>query len=164
MAKLDLSIDEFRLHEEWGLYPATYCDFARKLAAASSQVDAAKSEMELTKAEIGTSIRSDPSLFGLEKITEGVVSETIVQQPEYRAAVKRLNQAKEKHDLLQAAVRALDQKGRALSKMTDLWIREYYSDVGAQKLQKEGAGTDELRSRIGRRLNKEDDGGYDDNE
>lgn len=113
-------------------------DFSLVKADGDVTVAEAKEELELVTAELDASIRERPSEFGLEKLTEPLIKATILRQEEYQDAQKKLTKAKHdgavalaearhKADVLDAAVKALDQRKKALEKEVDLWLGSYFS-------------------------------------
>lgn len=122
-----LQIDENHLEREWMEQPSLVFKYAKKLADARFAFDEAKAELEVTEAEIANTIRKAPELYQIKKVTEGVVKETIPLQPEYKMAVKDVNKAKHAVDVYSAVVSALDNRKKALEKLVDLWMANYFS-------------------------------------
>ena len=135
-ASLDLQIDENQLDTEWLNQPQLYYRYAAKAADARRDFDAAKDELEVTKAEVDQSIRSDPAKFGLTKLTEATVASAVIIQEEYQKAQENVRQARHRHDVYQAAVSALDHRRKALEKLVDLLIANYFSAPRASKVSK----------------------------
>lgn len=131
---LDLSIDPLRLDEEWVVHPSIYARWAMKLAEAQALYDERKSSYDVVSAQVGQDVRENPAAFNLMKVTADAVSEAITLDPRTRTSNQLLNQAKKNLLIAKAAVDALEHKKRALTVLADLWIKEYYSDMGMPKL------------------------------
>jgi hypothetical protein len=126
-----LQIDEYNLDIEWKNQPTAYFDMATKLAEAKAELDISKTEFDVLKAKISMDVRSNPDSYGLDKLTESTVSNAVVCQEEYIITYERINKAKHKVDLLQAAVVALDHKKKALENLVSLHGQKYFSEPHA---------------------------------
>lgn len=135
--ELDLQIDPHRLDEEWTAQPALYHAYAAELADVRRDYEMAKAAMELTKAELDKSIRSDPEAYGLTKLTETALAATILARPEHKTAQKKLIHYRHRVDVTQAAVNALDHRKTALVKEVDLFLADYYSRPRASEGSRE---------------------------
>lgn len=144
-----LDIDLNELEVEWRNQPRLFHDYATAKSDAEKEVSEtkaewdvttaeAKEELDLVTAELDASIREKPSDYGLEKLTEPLIKATVLRQEEYQAAQKKLTEvkykaavalaeARHKADILEAAVKALDQRKIALGKEVDLWLGGYFS-------------------------------------
>ena len=142
MANDFLDMDPNCMDEIWLEQPRLYHKYAKKLATAKQKLEEDKAELELCKAELDRDIRSNPSEFNLEKITENVVSNTIITQEKYRALQAQMLDTKHQVDVLQVAVTTLDHRKRALENLVNLHGQDYFSaprakDNGAiQELEK----------------------------
>lgn len=144
----DLTIDINTLEKEWAEQPRLRFRYGVKLAEAAKRVAEAKAEMELTYAELDTSIRADPEKFELGKVTEASLKATILNQKSYDQARKALIQSQYEESVLQAAVSAIDQRRFGLQKEVDLWLGDYFSTPRASAKNREQM--DEATKRIGR--------------
>ena len=122
-----LEMDLNCLDEMWLEQPRLYHRYAKKLATAKQKLEEDKAELELCKAELDRDIRSNPANFNLEKITENVVSNTIITQERYRSLQAQLLDTKHEVDVLQAAVTTLDHRKRALQNLVTLHGQDYFS-------------------------------------
>jgi len=122
-----LEMDLNCLDEMWLEQPRLYHRYAKKLATAKQKLEEDKAELELCKAELDRDIRSNPANFNLEKITENVVSNTIITQERYRSLQAQLLDTKHEVDVLQAAVTTLDHRKRALENLVSLHGQDYFS-------------------------------------
>ncbi|HEC65474.1 MAG TPA: hypothetical protein ENI23_09275 [bacterium] len=135
--KFDLKIDEFNLDKEWLNQQNLYFEYASQLAEVRKQLDEAKSQFELVKADLDKAIRTDPQEYGLVKITETVVASTIVLQSEHMIASQAVIEAKYKVAILDAAVNALDNRRKSLENAVVLWVKNYSSKPIAPEGAKE---------------------------
>lgn len=123
-----LAIDEHRLDEEWVRQPAVFGRYALKLAEKRSELDAAKSRLDVVEAETDRDIRKMPENYGISKITEVVVERTIKIQLPYMRAVDKVNRLKHEVAVVQAYVDALDHKKKALENLVMLWLNSYFAE------------------------------------
>ena len=127
---LKLDIDLFKLEDEWRMQPKMYFIWAEKVAEAQAEYDRAKSQLELTRAELDQQIRLKPDEF-IEsdgKLTEKMIESCIITQQDYKSAIRDVIEAKNVLDHRKAAVDALEHKKRSLQMLVELWIRNYYSE------------------------------------
>ena len=124
------SIDPLRLDKEWLDQPQMYINQADRTARAQLKYDEAASDLKRTKAELDRDIRDNPAKFGINKLTEAIVEQTIYAQPEYHAADSAVNSMRFNLNLENGRLEGLQQKKRALTMLVELWVREYYSDAG----------------------------------
>jgi hypothetical protein len=156
---LDLSIDKNNLDAEWVEQPTLYFHWAKNASDAQHSLDKEKAKFDLIKAELEQSIRAQPNDYGLEKVTESAISATVLVQPEYKAGLSRVNDARHDLAVAQAAVNALEHRKRSLSMLVELWIREYYTaDSSPKPRSMEAAEFDKasVRSRGRRRIEAAD--------
>lgn len=123
----DIRIDESALDVEWLLQPELMMNYSREAAKARKRVDKSKEALDVVKAELDRDIRSNPENYGISKITESVVSNTIILAEEYQEAAKDLIQAKYEADLTSSAVRAVEQRKNALENMVKLHGQQYFA-------------------------------------
>ncbi len=150
-AKYDVSIDEHRLDKEWVEQPERYHVVAREQADAQSKVDLAKSRVEFVKGKLYKEIAAQPQDFGLAKATEASVNAAIATHPEYVKAVEEAHEAKHRAHILTTVVTAFDQRKRALEKLVDLKLADYFSQPTAKSDNKEAVKEMEEDVRLRRR-------------
>jgi len=127
MPKLRLEIDQLRLDEEWLNQPRQRQVWGELLADAQLAYDEAKSYLEVIKAETDREIREDPDGYGVLKVTETAVANAVTVYPAVKIATKKMNEAKHKVNVLQAAVDGLEHRKRALTELVELHGQDYYS-------------------------------------
>jgi len=84
----DITIDDSALDLEWLDQPKLMLKYAQYVAQLSMERDILKEQVDVVKAELDAEIRTDPEKFGLSKITEGAVSNTILVQEKYKQIMK----------------------------------------------------------------------------
>lgn len=123
-----LRINKLILEQEWEEHPRLAQQYAEEAADAQFELDTAKAAFELNKAKLDKKIRGTPTEYGLgEKPTEGGIKSAI--------ALDAINQKKElevrklKHhlDVLNAFVRSLVDRRRALENYVTLHGQGYWS-------------------------------------
>lgn len=134
------AIDKDRLDEEWVSQPLLYYKYAMRLADAREEFDRAKARKEVVEAELDAAIRRDPPAFGLEKITDDAIKKAIIRQRRHTEAQEELIKAKHTMDVLDLTVDTLDQRKRALEKLVDLRLKEYFSEPRASVGAREDMG------------------------
>ena len=132
MADDFLDMDVNQLDEMWLEQPRLYHKYAKKLANTRQQLEEEKAELELIKAEFDRDIRSNPGEFSLEKITETVVSNTIIIQEKYQSQLAQVGDLKHQVDIIQAVVTTLDHRKRALENLVSLHGQDYFSSPRAK--------------------------------
>lgn len=123
----DIKIDETALDVEWLEQPSLMMKYAQLAAEMRSEMDKAKEALELVKSELDKDIRSNPEKYGLEKITDKVVENTIPTQNDYRRASKRYLDAKFNSDIAFGAVKAVDARKDALENLVRLHGQQYFA-------------------------------------
>ena len=132
MSQSDFTPDKDALDDEWIRQPELYHKYATELADARLDFEEKKNKLEVVRAELDKEIRTDPEQFDLLKVTESGISAVIVVQPEYTKALKRINTARHRIDILQAATTALDHKKKALENLVYLHGQNYFSSPRAR--------------------------------
>lgn len=127
MPKLRLEIDPLQLDTEWLNQPTQRQVWGELLADAQFEQDQAKSELEVIRAEVDREVREDPEGFGVGKVTEASVANAVVVHPAVKKAVKKLNEARHKVNVLQAAVDGLEHRKRALTQLVELQGQDYFA-------------------------------------
>lgn len=146
-----LNIDIGELDQEWVKQSRLYHKWATKLADARFDHDTAKSKLDAVEAECDRDIRLMPSDYGIQKITEERVKKAVILHPDYAAADQDLNHAKHRMHSLEAVVYALDHKKRALEKLVDLRLADYFSDPRAPEAAREQLEAERKRNIRNRR-------------
>lgn len=138
-AGIHYQIDILKLEEEWEAHSQMVINAATALADAERDRDIAEEYRKFVKAETALAVRANPENYIKGKSTDAAIDAFVETDDQCRVATKRLIEATHKKNLAQAAVLALEHKKRALTKLVDLWIHEYYSD--SRKFQNGGRRT-----------------------
>ncbi len=121
-------IDLDRLEEECIAQPKLMYDAIMELVEAKRDYEQAKADLQLTGSELDRDIRRNPSRFGLEKVTEDVVKQTVIWQVQYQNANKRVLETKYDMEVFGARVTALESKKKSLELAVDLWSKAYFAE------------------------------------
>lgn len=132
-----MEIDPLRLDREWQMHPQEYYNWAKAAADAAAAYEQAKSALEVVRAEVDSDVRQDPAAYGLVKTTEDAIKAAIASHGAYTAARQKMLKALHEKDLAEAVVDALDHRRRALDALTQLYIRDYYSQDGPKPVPNE---------------------------
>lgn len=136
-----IEVDKNRLDEELVNQPRRYYHFAKRMADAKEQWEYARADKDILEdelkevdAQLSLAIRKDPPSFGLEKVTEDAIKHTVLTHRKHAVAqVKVYEKQKEiiklRHlvDILEAAVKALDNRKMTLESLTYLQNANYYA-------------------------------------
>lgn len=123
----DVRIDETALDVEWLEQPSLMMKYARVAIEARKKLDQAKEVLDVAKAELDKQIRTKPEDYGIDKITESVVQNTILLQDEYKTANADIIEAKYQTDMANAAVRAVEARKDALENLVRLFGQSYFA-------------------------------------
>lgn len=123
----DICIDPTALDVEWLRQADLMRKYATHAADTKQAVDDAKERLDVVKAQLDRDIRRDPALFGLDKVTEAAVQNTILLQEEYAESNQAWAEARYEHDIAIAVVRAIDQKKTALENLVRLLTASYFA-------------------------------------
>jgi len=124
----DIEIDQDALDLEWLEQPSLMLKYAKNLAFWKRQVEKAKTQLELVKAKLDREIRENPESFEINtKLTEAVVFNTIIKQPEYIEANLDVINSKYEQNVAQAAVDAVDHRKSALENLVRLYGQQYFA-------------------------------------
>lgn len=131
-AGIHFEIDPLRLEAEWRDHPQAVYNAASDAALRRRDFDRANEDLSLITARIQSEIRKNPAANLGEgvKVTEDAISNCMKSDIEYMAACRKVTDARYAMNMADAAVTALEHKKRALTKLVDLWLHEYYSDPG----------------------------------
>ena len=127
MATLRLEIDPLRLDDELVGQPKQRQVYGELLADAQLDLDNAKSALAVIQAETDREIREAPEAYGVMKVTENSVSTAVTVHPAVKIAVKKLNEAKHRVNVLSAAVDGLEHRRAALKSMVELHGQDYFA-------------------------------------
>jgi len=133
----NLQPDPHRLDEEWVKQPELYRQWANEAADARRELDEAKNELAATRAETSFAIRTNPSDYDLNKVTEAGIGEVLLQQKQVQHAESAVVEARHRLDVVNGIVTALDHKRKALESLVSLHLSSYYASPRAPEGTKE---------------------------
>lgn len=140
---VEYHIDLSRLHREWQNQPQMMINAVARAAACERDHALLKAEQRRLLANLRNDIRTHPKSYGFEKATETGVEDAAVAMPEYRVAEQRTIEARYAMDVAYGHVNAVQDRKKALEKLVDLWLREYFSEPLAR-------GTESAAAELGR--------------
>jgi hypothetical protein len=121
-----LKIDEHGLEIELRDHPDSFYKVAAELSLAISLRDEAKQKLDETESRVDIEIRAEAARLG-EKVTEKEVLSRVKTDKAFTDATDRFFELKARAAKISALKEAFEQKSYALSKLTDLYIANYYS-------------------------------------
>ena len=122
-----MDIDEDSLDVEWLEQPKKMVEMVRIAARVKRELDYAKENVSMIRAELGKKIRENPSKYGIDKITEGAINEAILSNKQYRDAQKELIDAQYEHEVASGSVKATEQRKSALENLVKLHGQQYFA-------------------------------------
>jgi hypothetical protein len=148
--KKDLEIDKWKLDEEWVGQAQLYAAYATKAVEKAYERDKAREYLDLTKAELDTEIRKDPSKYGIEKVSESAISNAILQQSKYKKASGDYLLLIKETKIFEVARDSFDHRKKALEKLTDLFLSNYWADRDLRKAEdkKDDLGYEQLKRKM----------------
>jgi hypothetical protein len=157
-------IDRLHLEEEWAAHPMQVSAACDKVADMQLAYDTHKAAVETIEADLDNEVRTDLELAGT-RVTEGKVSAALKARPEYKAAQRKVREARHALEKAKGRVNALEHRKRALTSLTDLWIRDYYNEqTPSRHVQAPPAGSmteeekEHVRKRAARRRQEDHSG------
>lgn len=139
----DVEIDETALDVEWLQQPRLMLKYGNYAAQKRQEMDLAKENLDVVKAQLDKDIRAIPGDYGIGKLTESAIQSAILTQEEYQEANQAYIKAKYEYDMAITAVRAIDQKKTALENLVRLYGQQYFAgpkvprDLSKEWVQKE---------------------------
>lgn len=123
----DMYIDEDALDMECLEQAALMAKYSRLLAEAQQERDLAKEALELSKAEIDKKIRKSPEKYGIEKITESVITNTILLDGYFQDMSSTYHDANFEFNVLKGVVSAIEQRKSMLEGLVKLHGQNYFA-------------------------------------
>jgi len=152
----DMHIDEEALDVELLNQPERVYKYSKLLAEAKQELELAKENLSLVKAEIDLDIRYNPDKYKLQKVTETAITNIILLEEEYKEAQARLNKAMYEVNVLQGAVYAINDRKSSLENLVKLHGQDYFAGPSIphnlSELRKEKQ--EELHHNIGKSMKR----------
>lgn len=123
-----ISIDKENISEEFINQASKYAWYYTLLVYARKRKDEAKLSLEVKEAELDAMIRKEAIKANM-KITEVAIQNTLHVLSEYKETVEILIKMKEEEGLLEAVVKALEQRKDMLISYGSLLKHELHSDI-----------------------------------
>jgi hypothetical protein len=124
-----LNVDKDRLDLEWEKQPQLYMDWADLHARASNLREKIKTQIEQKEAEIDQRIRTNPSNFGIDKVTESAIKSAIKRNDGYTGLIADQDRVGLLINRLSAVVASMSQKKSALENLTELCLAGFYNSA-----------------------------------
>jgi response regulator RpfG family c-di-GMP phosphodiesterase len=125
---LHFVVDETHLVEEWIVHPQRVYEYAQLAADTRALLDELKRNDDVLRAEVSLAVRRHPEVYGLAKLTEGVIDSIVATDTEVQNSAKKIIACKHKLDLAQAAVTAMENKKKALECIVQLHATAYFAN------------------------------------
>jgi hypothetical protein len=141
-----LEIDQDSLDEEWMSQPELFFKYSTKEARYEKELDEAKSEFDVVKAELDKRLRANPDKYGIKRISENAIEHAMIREAKFQDAEQAVHDAKYKYNIARAARIALDQRKFALESLVKLHGMNYFSNPRADESSKDAVEEIERRS------------------
>lgn len=123
----NLPIDKFKLEEEATKQVTLMEKISNLLPRARELSLAAKNRLEVIESDLAKEIRKNPKKYKLDKVTDTVVYKETKTQPEYKRAFSSYLFAKTKEEQLSILLNTIQERGRMIKTLTELWLNNYYT-------------------------------------
>lgn len=123
----DMFIDDSALDVEWLEQPSLMFKYSTYEAEKEREKDLAKEALDLVKADLDRNIRENPDKYGIAKVTETVILNTIITQDEYKEAYHKFLDIQYEYNIAKVAVRAVAQRKDALENLVRLHGQQYFA-------------------------------------
>ena len=123
-----LKIDEHALEHELKEHADTFYKVSSQLVMAISRRDEAKQAMEECEAKVDMELRKDAALSE-ERVTDTAIAKQLKSDSRVKAANSNFLKLKNEAARWETLKESFQQRSYALSKLVDLYIANYYSDL-----------------------------------
>lgn len=151
--KVELQIDLDRLDDEWAEQSNRRYEYGVELAEVRRRWEMSKNALSEVESEVARDIRQRPEIYGLTKITENAVKETMPLQDKVKEAKQQVVEARYEMDLAESAVIAFDHRKKALEKEVELFLANYFGKPRASGTSQEMVANMEMQ-RMAKRRNR----------
>jgi len=124
----EVIIDKYDLDNEWLNQAEKFIHWGEQEAQAEYEKDRIKEKVDLTRAELSTSIREEPKKYGLEKVTEAAINEIILQSKKFQDINGEYIEAVKTAKILTIAKKGFEQRKTALEELVKLYLNGYWAD------------------------------------
>lgn len=123
----DIRIDGEALDKEWLNQPSLMMKYAKHAANKRKILEETKQNLDIAKAEADQKIRKHPERYKLEKTTDAIVANAILNEEGYKQAYSDYLDAKFESDMAQGAVNSFEQRKSALENLVRLYGQQYFA-------------------------------------
>ena len=130
----DINIDPSALDVEWLEQASLMLKYVKNSSRMRANMDNAKEAVGIVKARLDKDIRNNPGRYDIEcdkngvyKVTENLVANTILLQPEYQESTSAFIEAQYEFDMSSGAVRAFEMRKNALENLVRLHGSSYFA-------------------------------------
>ena len=129
--KKRLAINIHDLHNDVATQPSYYADVAEVAAELKAEVQLAKSNLELAKAEINSDARKNPGKHGLDKVTEGAIQTAVTLDEHVIEAQEAYALACHQHNMMEVLVTAFEHRRSMINNEVQLYSNNYWGEMQA---------------------------------
>lgn len=119
----DRNIDPNRLDVEWLEHPGKFYEYARLVADAEADMDAAKANVSVVRAEVSGVVRSDPEKYGITRLTEDRIKAFLDTEESVKEAEAEYRQSCHDYSIAKAAMSAMHEKSKALENLVRMQLQ-----------------------------------------
>jgi hypothetical protein len=123
----DIKIADDALDIEFCEQPTLFMKYSRNVAEMERLKDLAKEKLDFVKADLDRKIRMNPEKYGVDKITDKVVENTIIVQEDYKTASTDYIQAKFEWTNAKGVADAFEQRKSCLEGLAKLLGQQYFA-------------------------------------
>jgi len=123
----DIKIDDSCLDIECLEQAALFMKYARNASEKRKELDEEKQSLDITKANLDAAIRKNPENYEIEKVTEGAIQSSILNNKRYQEAYQKYLDTKYETDMAQNAVSAFNQRKDMLEALIKLHGQSYFA-------------------------------------
>ena len=121
-------VDKNALDVQWEDQSSLYFEYVEISSACSEVIDGLKDELNVLEAETDLKIRSNPEDYNIEKVSESAIKAAITCNKKVAKRKKALHEWMYYDRILKGALNSIDQRKRALTKLSDLFIAGYFAE------------------------------------
>lgn len=112
--KKDKEIDLFNLDQNAAEQAGLIEEWGGRWVLAKKHKREAKRQLDLIRAQVDENIRKNPDMYGIEKITEAVISSKIILSEEYQIAMNQVLEAEYEEDIYSIAFQTIVDRGKMI--------------------------------------------------
>lgn len=121
-------INKHALEDECQMQAELMRDFSHLAAVIEAKSNYYKRKAELKRAELDKDIRQNPKNYGMDKVTESAITNTIILDPEIKTLQDEYWKNVGQHGVVMAVVKGLEHKRTQLDNLVKLFLNNYYAE------------------------------------